>query len=229
MIDDFINKIIHGDSFEIIKQLPDKSVDLVLTDPPYLIGAKGCGLAGDRKYLHDITDSDIDSGFDFSILSEFERVCKTTNLIIFCGRLQLRDYINWIHERGYTWNLICWHKTNPTPLTNNNYLPDTEYVFHIWKDKKLGGRYETKKKFYVTQVMKNDIDHPTVKPVDLVKNFIENASEAGEIVLDPFMGSGTTAVAAKQLNRKYIGIEVSEKYCKIAEQRVQTAPIPLFV
>src|SRR3990167_7948368 len=144
-----INQVWNADCLEAMKLLPDKCVDLVITDPPYLIGAKGCGLAGDRQYLHDITDMGIDKGFDMRVMAEYERVLKVMNLIIFCGRLQLKDFIDWIYERDYTWNLLCWHKTDPTPLTNNNYLPDTEYIFHIWKDRKLGGDYSSKKKFYI--------------------------------------------------------------------------------
>ncbi len=224
----WLNEIVNADSFVALKEIPTASVDLVCTDPPYLIGAKGCGLAGDRAYLHNISDADIDGGFDFTILTEFERVCKTVNLVIFCGRLQIRDYLNWIAAKGYTWNLICWHKTNPTPLTNNNYLPDTEYIFHIWQDRKLTGSYETKKKFYVSNVIKNDFEHPTVKPLDLLKNLIQNATDVGGLVLDPFAGSGTTLVASKQLKRNFIGMELSPDYCKIAENRVKSAPMPLF-
>lgn len=217
-----INKIYCGDCMEIMKTFPDKSVDLIVTDPPYIIGAKGCGLAGDRKYLHNITEQKLDKGFDFnSVMSEFVRICREVNIIIFCGRLQLKEFLDWIYNNDYTWNLICWHKTNPTPLTNNNYLPDTEYIFHIWKNRKLTGTYETKKKFYILSAESEKFNHPTAKPIKLIGNLIINGTNEGDLVLDPFLGSGTTAVSAKQLKRNYIGIEISPEYCKIAEERLR--------
>lgn len=221
ILDKFSNQVIEGDCLEVMKDIPDKSIDLVLTDPPYKIGAKGCGLAGDRKYLHDITNENLDEGFDFNVMNEIERVLKTMNLIIFCGRLQLKDFIDYVYKKEFKWNLICWHKTNPTPLTNNNYLPDTEYIFHIWKDRKLTGNYHTKKKFYVLSADQEKFSHPTTKPLSLIKNMIINGSDENDLILDPFLGSGTTAVAAKQLKRNYIGIEISEKYVEIAKQRLK--------
>lgn len=173
--------------------------------------------------IQDISAKRLDTGFDPALLDEFLRVLKTPNLIVFCSRLQLRDFLNWSAGHDLKWALICWHKTNPTPLTNNNYLPDTEYVFHFWRGKKLRGRYQTKRRYYVQAVEKNGFAHPTVKPLGIVKNLIENASDVGDVVLDPFVGSGTTALAAKQLNRRYIGIERDRDYFEIARRRLAQA------
>ncbi len=188
-------------------------MDLVLTDPPYLVGAKGCGLAGDRKYLKDITTQNLDVGFDISILNSFD------NLFCFCGKQQLVDLLNLFNDR--TWMLLTWNKPNPTPLTNNNYLPDTEYIIHTWKSGRLFGEYKDKSRYIVHPVEQNDFDHPTVKPIPIVAKLIRLGSIEGEIILDPFMGSGTTLRAAKDLGRKAIGIEIEEKYCEIAAKRLQ--------
>lgn len=214
-----MQKIICGDSLKILREMPDKSVDMILTDPPYEIGAKGCGLAGDRKYLHDITAQKLDIGFDYALLDDFERLCKKLNLVIFCSRLQLKPIMDWIYGRDCSWNLICWHKTDPTPLTNNNYLPDTEYIFHVWRDRKLTGSYDTKRKFY-TVPREAKYGHPTAKPLEIISNLILNATNKGDVILDPFLGSGTTAVAAKRLGRGCIGIEISEIYCETARKRL---------
>jgi DNA modification methylase len=212
--------IYNGDCLDVMKELEPGSIDLILTDPPYVVGAKGCGLAGNRKYLKDITSANIDKGFDIQIFSLLTELNKAPNLIIFSSKEQIDLYIKEAKDNSLNWQLITWNKTNPTPLTNNNYLPDTEYIFHIWKDKKLGGNYDTKRKFYVTQIYKNDFDHPTVKPLEIISNLMINGSKENELILDPFMGSGTTLVAAKKLNRRAIGIEINKKYCDIAIERL---------
>ena len=219
-----MNKLIHGDCTLELKKLPPASIDLVCTDPPYVVAAKGRGLAGDRKYLKEITARRLDEGFDPSLLEEFLRVLKAPNIILFCSRVQLRDHLNWAHETDLKWALICWHKTNPTPLTNGNYLPDTEYILHLWRNRKLAGRYQTKRRFYVQAKEKHTIAHPTVKPLNIITNLIENATRPGDVVLDPFIGSGTTAVGAKMLRRRFIGIEREREYVKLARRRIESAP-----
>src|SRR3990167_2253339 len=114
--------IYHGDCRDILPNLD--TVDLVLTDPPYLVGAKGCGLAGDRAYLRSITSQELDRGFDSALLDGFE------NWFCFCGKQQLAELLGRVKEK--TWMLITWNKPNPTPLTNHNYLPDTEYIIHCF-------------------------------------------------------------------------------------------------
>lgn len=121
-------------------------------------------------------------------------------------------------------DLLTWHKSNPIPCVNGTYLPDTEYLL-FFKDPgvPLYGFYETKSKYYVTPANVEDKDkwnHPTIKPLHIIENLIINSSREGDVVLDPFMGSGTTAVAAIRNNRRYIGYEINEKYHRIAEARV---------
>jgi site-specific DNA-methyltransferase (adenine-specific) len=217
-------ELIHGNCLDVLRAMPDKSVDCILTDPPYVIGAKGCGLAGGRRYLRDIHNAKLDMGFDPVLLDEFHRVLKLPNLIVFSSRLQLRDYLNWSHRRNLNWALVCWHKPNPTPFTGGGYLPDTEYALHFWKRIQLRGHYRSKKHFYVHPSGKNVFGHPTVKPLHIVKSLLLNAATApGSIILDPFMGSGTTGVAAIQLGHKFIGIEMNGDYLAIARRRIEAA------
>jgi len=220
-MEEYLNKIIHGDCMDILQELPDGGVDLILTDPPYLVAAKGCGLAGNREYLEKITEKELDEGFNLDALYELDRVCRNTNLIIFCSKNQIRDYIDFAENNEYKWQMICWHKTNPTPLTNNNYLPDTEYIFHIWQNRKLTGDYKTKRKFYVQEVEKNNFKHPTVKPLNIVENLIINGSDVGDIVLDCFSGMATTAIGCHNLNRNFICIEKDEEYYEASIKRLE--------
>lgn len=219
-----MHQLIHGNCIDVLRQMPDKSVDCIVTDPPYVIGAKGSGLAGDRQYLHDIEDASLGSGFDPIVLDECLRVVRSPNFVFFCSRLQLRDYLNWAHDRDLSWSLICWHKTNPIPLTAAPYLPDTEYALHFMRGKRTGGTYRSKRRFYVQPCGKSPYDHPTVKPLNIVKNLVLNAAtRPGSLVLDPFMGSGTTGVAAIQLGHRFIGIEQNGDYFGLAKRRIAEA------
>ena len=219
-----LNRIYCMDCIEGIKQLPDKSVDLVVTDPPYLIKSmNGGGFIKNRPYKKDL-DNDLIKGFSESILDELCRVMKKINIYIWCSKEQIAWLLSYFQNKGANIDLLTWHKTNPTPACNNNYLPDTEYiVFAREKGVKIYGTYQTKKKYYITPINSKDkklYNHPTVKPLEIIQNFIINSSLEGEIVLDPFIGSGTTAVACINTNRNYIGFEIDERYYKIAEKRI---------
>ena len=195
---------------DILPTLP--KVDAVITDPPYLMSAKGGGMGAQRQYLADIHEH-IDAGFDVLMLETFK------NWFVFCGKPQLLDLINQAEKQGLRWQLLTWNKTNPTPLSNNNYLPDTEYMVHAFESH----HYESKTRFVVGQVERSGFDHPTVKPQYVMQKAIKSASHQGDTVLDCFMGTGSTGVAAIQLGRKFIGIEREPKYFDIACQRIEQA------
>jgi len=111
-------------------------------------------------------------------------------------------------------------------------MPDTEYcLFFRDKGVYVGGSPNTKMTYYVTPTNKTDkkkYKHPTPKPLFIIKNLIINSSKEGDIVLDPYVGSGTTAVAAKELKRHYIGIDNKIEYCKTAQVRLNTEQQSLF-
>lgn len=123
-------------------------------------------------------------------------------------------------------NILCWCKTNPIPSTNNVWLPDVEYCL-VFKEKgasRYNDGYELKSKWYVSginQKDKKDYEHPTIKPLELVKRHILHSTQENDIVLDCFLGSGTTAVACKELNRQYLGFEINKEYYDIACDRLK--------
>lgn len=199
-----------GDCREILLQMPE--VDLVLTDPPYELVAKGGGIGRSRQYLHDI-EGFTDIGFDAKLLAPFN------NWACFCGRDQIVDLVCLAKETGKRWMLVTWNKPNPTPLVNGNYLPDTEYVIHAFNPGSLYGEYRDRARFIVHPAGTADL-HPNQKPIAVISKMIRVASFEGQTILDPFMGSGTTLVAAKRLRRKAIGIEIERKYCDIAIDRL---------
>ena len=130
-----------------------------------------------------------------------------------------------IDEKKCRFNILTWCKTNPTPATNGTYLPDIEYclVFKENGSPKYNDGYELKSKWYISSLNTKDKDlykHPTIKPLDLVKRHILHSTKENDIILDCFCGSGTTCVAAKETQRRYIGIEINEEYYKIAKNRI---------
>lgn len=224
-----------GDCLELLKDIPDKSVDLVIIDPPYLktknngYHYRGGGAFGTdkRDYHNQLNDTELLNGFDFSILDVLVDKMKRINIYIFCSKELLQPLLNYfLSIKNVNMDLLTWHKTNPVPTCCNKYLSDTEYIlFFRQNGVPIYGDYSTKKKYYISPTNKNDKKkwkHPTIKPLDIIKNLIINSSQEGETVLDCFMGSGTTGVACKELDRNFIGIEIDENYFNIAKDRIES-------
>lgn len=159
------------------------------------------------------------------MLDELCRVMKKINCYFFCSQkqiIQLYDYF--VNKRKCNWNLLTWHKTNPIPACGNKYITDTEFIlFFREKGVKVYGSYETKKTYYVTPLNTKDkklYKHPTCKPVDILQNFIINSSNENDLILDPFMGSGSTGEACINTNRGFIGIEINKNHFETASQRL---------
>ena len=203
-------RLILGDCREVLPGLP--MVDALITDPPYDISASGGGIGGKRQYLTDIRGH-IDAGFDIAMLAAFE------NWFVFCGKPQLMALMQQAMDQGLRWQLRTWNKTNPTPLTNGNYLPDTEYMIHAFKTHVWQG----KKRWIVGSVEKSGFDHPTVKPQYVMADALQCATNYGQSVLDCFMGTGSTGVACVNLGRKFFGVERDPKYFEIACERIENA------
>lgn len=219
----------HGDCLELMKDIPDKSIDLIVIDPPYeLETQRGGGFFRNsnekrRKYQDEIEN--MMTGISEQLLDILCNKMKKVNMYIFCSRTQMLTLLNYANKNNFSWNLLTWHKTNPIPTCNNKYLNDTEYiVFMREKGVQVFGSYHTKKSYFITSVNKKEKQlyrHPTIKPLDIIENLIINSSQENDTILDCFMGSGTTGVACKKLNRNFIGIELDEKYFNIAKERIE--------
>jgi len=225
-----INTIKLGDAYELIKQVPDKSVDLIVTDPPYEMGGGGISKPSEgrwysRNYAHEINESNIYKGFNYQILDEFIRVMKKINIYLWCSKDQVIPLLNYFaSERGCKWELIVWAKTNPSPFFNGTYLNDKEYcLYFAERGVKLSTNYATSKTVYLTNVNKADKDkynHPTIKPEEIIENLIRNSC-AGGLVFDPFSGSGTTCAVAKRLGLDYLGFEINPKWHAVSLDRLE--------
>ena len=221
-----LDKIFCEDCLVGMKRIPDGTIDLCVTDPPYLIETQGGGIYTheDKQYVKELND--IKDGFRTEILDELCRVMKRINIYIFCSQKQiipLTDYF--VTKRGCNWNLLSWHKTNPVPACGNKYLTDTEFLlFFRQKGVKLYGNFDTKRTWFNTPLNQADKEkwgHPTIKPLNIVQTLVFNSSEEGQTVLDPFMGSGTTAIACIKEKRHFIGFEKDETYWKKSVERVK--------
>lgn len=212
------------DCMEGIKLLDDKSIDLVIIDPPYKLNLnKVKNTTTFNNYANELLD--LKDGFDLKVLDLLIQKMKKINIYIYCSKRQVQELLEYFMKKGCNYEVLTWHKLNPSPLTNNNYLPDTEYIiFAREKGVKLYGSYSTKRKFYLSGTNHTDkkkYKHPTIKPLPLIENHIINSSKEGELILDCFAGSGTTLVGAINQNRNFIGFEINEKYYKIAKQRIK--------
>ena len=215
--------IYNADCREVLPLLP--KVDLVLTDPPYRQSFhEGNGLIkGSRAKTYKQIRETVGSSPDFDI-TKFIPLLKrvSSNLLIWCSCKQLQELIA---LAGSRFNILVWVKSNPIPLVKNKLLNDTEFCVCILDDKFKYPNdipFDLKRTAVVLKNgQENSIDHPTVKPINLIQRNIKCFSNQKETILDPFMGSGTTLRAAKDLNRKAIGIEIEEKYCEIAARRLQ--------
>lgn len=218
-------KLINGDSFLIIDRMIEKNIKIncVITDPPYEISNSGGGMLDrdNRKFIKQIDEMGMcKSNFDINLfLTKLCNLFPNRNKfcgIFYCSRKQLIKYLQFAEENNLQYGIGVWHKTNPAPLCNYKYLNDIEYWVYIkGKESKILGEYKTKSMVYTSTINKKDKElygHPTIKPVEMINNFVINHTLEDDIVFDPFMGTGTTGVSCKKLNRQFIGIELDEKW-----------------
>ena len=220
------NEIYNIDCMEGLKLIDDNSIDLVIIDPPYLLNINNVkNLSNMNRYANDLLN--LKDGFDLKVLDLLIQKMKKINIYIYCSKRQVKDLLNYFSNKNCNHEILTWHKQNPSPLINNNYLPDTEYIlFFREKGVKLYGNYHTKRKYYISltnKVDKQKYKHPTIKPLELIEYHIENSSKEGDLILDFFAGSGTTLVGAINKNRRYIGFEIDKNYYEIAKKRIEEA------
>ena len=220
-----------GDCLELMKEIGGGTIDLVVIDPPYLIENTKAGgkskLAKSIQVMNDeIKENNLTNGFDIKCLDELFRIMKVPNIYIWCNHKQIPMYLDYfVKEKGCSFDIIIWNKTNAMPLFNNKYLTDKEYCLYFRK----GGycnpnSYIDAKTVYYQPINIKDKrlwKHPTIKPLNIIETIIKNSSKENDVILDCFMGSGTTGVACKNLNRNFIGFELDKHYFEIAKQRIE--------
>lgn len=226
-----MNKLINGNAIEFMETLGDESVDLIVTDPPYPTTKRGIskntttgglvrselGRKGKIFKHNDIKP--------IEYIPEFYRLLKDgSHCYIMTNHVNLQEMINVATECGFKFiKSLIWNKGNK--IMGQYYMSQFEYIlfFRKGKGKKIN-KCGTADILNVPNKKTKDENgkniHDTEKPIELMKILIENSSQEGEMVFDPFVGVGATAIACKELNRQYIGIELDEHYYNIAVNRV---------
>ncbi len=194
-------------------------VDALVCDPPYQFETSGGGkMRKERKCLEEIIDNDLDKGFDFQIINGL----VYRSAVVFCHNDQLHKLLP--HMAGnFRRHAVCfWEKSNPMPVANKHYMPDLEPYIHAWNEGGHPlGELTDKRRVFRSKNGKSEWPHPTVKPLDLMEKIMRNVN--GEKILDCFMGTGTTGVAAIKYGKKFVGIEKNPKYFDIAVERIKKA------
>ena len=220
-----LNTIYNEDCLEGMKRIPDNSIDLVVTDPPYRTTSRGSsggtgGILKEEINKRGKVFKHNDIKFN-EWLPELYRILKDTgHAYIMTNNKNLKGMLMEIENVGFNiYKTLIWAKNSP--ITNMYYMDSHEYIIFCRKGKaKRINNCGTKSVLNVDNP-RNKV-HPTEKPVELMEVLINNSSQEGELVFDPFMGSGTTAIACLKTNRQYIGFELDEDYYKQANERIET-------
>ena len=210
-----LNKVYNEDCLEGMKRIPENHVNITLTDIPYgEVNRKSNGLRNLNKEAADDFNIDMDE-----LLREIYRVTEG-QIVIFCGKEQFSEIYKFFANKKGTTRSIIWQKTNPSPMNGQHiYLSGVEHA--VWfkpRGRKVFNAHCKNTVFTYSNGSRKI--HPTQKHIELFKELITDNSNEEEVVFDPFMGSGTTAVAAIDTGRNYLGFELDEEYHKLSEQRI---------
>lgn len=229
MIEKWVDTIQCINCIEGLKSLPNKSVDLILADPPY-------GISRELNCKNKRLGTTAKLNFNFGEWDKFNRewfeiaVKKTRGWIIsFCAKKDIGIYWDILEKNGFVAiDTLVWQKPDPLPLNaKSRFLNAWEAIVVGKRPSAYWGSTYTHNIFKYQAPKGKERIHPTQKPLRLIRDLIKLTTKKGDVVLDPFMGSGTTAVACKNLGRHYIGFEIDKKYCKQAIKRVDSTGKPV--
>ena len=249
------NKILLGDSLRIMKTIPSKSVDLIFADPPYNLQLKDTLYRPDQTTVEAVTQDwdkfntykEYDN-FTEQWLKESKRILKKGGALWVIGSYHniLRVGTSIQNHGFWILNDIIWHKTNPMPnfrgtrFTNAHETllwcttsREAKYTFNYQNLKELNDGKQMRSDWYIPicsgkerlRENNNQRSHPTQKPEALMYRIILSSTNKGDIILDPFLGSGTTAVVSKKLQRNFIGIEQDKEYVSLAKKRLKQTKV----
>lgn len=230
--------LIQGDCLDAMKDMPDNSIDAIVADPPYnLVGKideihlfRQSEVRGNKSHTKESMDYDINfNQFEWLDIA-VKKLKKGGHFIIFNDWENMGDIAKYLKVKKIkVKSLNHWQKTNPLPSEwRRRFVPGREHFLHAVKPGKYS--FNTESIHHGDFVMgltpkreKSNGSHPNQKPLKLMEEIISIITNDGDVILDPFMGSGTTGVACVNLNRNFIGIELDKEYFKLAENRIKQA------
>jgi len=249
------NKILLGDSLKIMKTIPSQSIDLIFADPPYNLQLKDTLYRPDQTTVEAVTQDwdkfntykEYDN-FTEQWLKESKRILKKGGALWVIGSYHniLRVGTSIQNHGFWILNDIIWHKTNPMPnfrgtrFTNAHETllwcttsREAKYTFNYQNLKELNDGKQMRSDWYMPicsgkerlRENNNQRSHPTQKPESLMYRIILSSTNKGDVILDPFLGSGTTAVVSKKLQRNFIGIEQDKQYVSLAKKRLKQTKV----
>lgn len=227
------SRLYFQDNREVFKTIPDNSIDLILTDPPYNIAKYSTGninLPNRTPLNNDLASWDNIEVKQEEYLESFKRILKPTgNIFIFTTFNSIGKWHSIFDHHFDTSQFMIWHKKNPTPnIFKKGFLNSCEMIICFWNK---GHTWNFSKQQEMHNFIESPIcmgkerwtnpKHPTQKPVKILKHIIEIASNPNDVVFDPFMGVASTAIAALELKRKFYGCEISKEYYEASVDRVK--------
>jgi site-specific DNA-methyltransferase (adenine-specific) len=218
-----------GDCLEYMKTMPDKSVDAVITDPPYRLTSGGHGYQ--KGLCHNFEKWGYTNNGELFTVPEitewmpiiFSKGMENSEFYVMSNDKNLRGTLNAADSAGYQLhNMIIWDKQ--IKITNKWFMKQCEFILYFWKGsaRKINDM-GTSQLFSMSPGNIGNKEHPSEKPIELMRMIIENSTDKTAVIFDPFMGSGTTGVACMQLGRRFIGCEIDPGYFEIARKRIEAA------
>ena len=234
-----LNNIYNVDSYEAVKDIPDNSIDLIVTSPPYNKGfyanknakqSKVWNTLNGRKIAYDSFSDDMFpedyEEWQKAVISECIRILKQSGSLFYNHKdIIYKGLIvppKWVYDFKVRQQII-WDRQSSCMIDPHYFMPANEWIYWIVKDEKKVF-FDKEKSSFRTNIWRMNVDknpHPAPFPYIMAANIINCCSKEGDIVYDPFMGSGTTALASIKLGRHYIGSEISEKYVQMANEKIR--------
>ena len=229
------NQIYTGDCFELLKQIDSNTIDLVVTSPPYNLACANTdytGLRRVKKINYEFMDDDLSEESyqkqQIELLNELHRVIKTTGSVFYNHKIRSKKGkrihpLSWIQQSKLIFNEeIIWQRGGITQPLHHRFHVSKELIFWLVKTKNY---YFNEKYRNFNDIWRMNADtsnkHPASFPIGLPKRCILATTKEGDLVLDPYCGSGTTLVVANMLGRKYIGFDLNQKFIEMTQQRLK--------
>lgn len=224
-----INKIYNENCLETMSKMPDNFVDLTLTSPPYNTGGKSFSVGNFYKDYEDNLDENQYKNFIYKVVNELLRI--TNYYVVFNFQILSNNkntYLQFLSDfRDKIKDIAIWHKQAVAQINKGKMATGYEFIVILGKDDKMIFEYNNFpdnnyvpniKKWHKKESIKG---HGATMPIEMAQYFIEYFSKKGDIIFDPFMGTGTTAIAALKQDRKYLGSEITKEYIDISNKRIK--------